>query len=341
MQSLLRQGEQQAMAHCRACGSAASEAAFRVGDCVFFQCQDCTHVFLPVSHTEESIQEIYREYGRSPARKRGRNEYFCGIQERELARFGQDLRRGRQLLASGAKSPRLLDIGCGNGALISRALSLGFAADGLEISEPLANFVEERYGCRVFRDFVWKLDLPPASYDLIAMCDVIEHLTDPERDLRYVFRLLKPGGVLYLITPNERALLRSVAKGLFWMSGGRVRKPMERLYYNHHLSYFTRDSLERLLGRVGFSILSITTRNQEIMRLKLSSLQRMGVRLIWAMGELKGQQRGKWVVFGGKPAARERDLRLTGPPRPAQWNSGSGAPPATARPHARPPEGRR
>ena len=87
---------------------------------------------------------------------------------------------------------------------------------------------------------------------MITMYDLVEHLADPVGDLCAVHRLLKPGGVLFVLTPNDEALVRRISKALFHLSLGRFDRPMRKLYYPDHLSYFTARSLTELFARTGF-----------------------------------------------------------------------------------------
>ena len=81
------------------------------------------------------------------------------------------------------------------------------------------------------------------------MYDLVEHLAEPCVDLRAVHRLLKPGGVLFVLTPNDDALVRTISKQLYRFTRGRFDRPMKKLYYPDHLSYFTKQSLHELLTR--------------------------------------------------------------------------------------------
>jgi hypothetical protein len=72
---------------------------------------------------------------------------------------------------------------------------------------------------------------------------VIEHIADPIRSLEICHRLLRPGGVLSLTTPNLASLGHSLF-GRDWIGLDAPR----------HLVLFTPDSLARCLGRIGFQI---------------------------------------------------------------------------------------
>jgi 2-polyprenyl-3-methyl-5-hydroxy-6-metoxy-1,4-benzoquinol methylase len=82
----------------------------------------------------------------------------------------------------------------------------------------------------------------PATFDVAAMFDVIEHLFDPAAVISAVSRALTPDGTLVISTPNFDSASR-IALGPDWA----VLSPLEHVYY------FTEDSLRRLLNAAGFS----------------------------------------------------------------------------------------
>ena len=106
---------------------------------------------------------------------------------------------------------------------------------------------------------------------------MVEHLAEPCVDLRAVHRLLKPGGVLFVLTPNDDALVRTISKQLYRFTRGRFDRPMKKLYYPDHLSYFTKQSLHELFTRTGFEVLDWHTKNQELGRLEISWLEKIAV----------------------------------------------------------------
>ena len=75
---------------------------------------------------------------------------------------------------------------------------------------------------------------------------------------------------------------------------------MRTLYYSHHLSYFNRDSLTRLLRQIGFEIVHTETRNQELSRLSLSKLERRAVRALFRISERYPSSGGKVLVWARK-----------------------------------------
>jgi SAM-dependent methyltransferase len=88
-----------------------------------------------------------------------------------------------------------------------------------------------------------QLPFAPATFDLITLWDVLEHLPDPHAAVTEIHRLLRPGGRLVLTTGDAGSLTARVC-GRRW-----------HLYtIPEHLFFYTRDSIERLLAAHSFRI---------------------------------------------------------------------------------------
>jgi SAM-dependent methyltransferase len=94
-----------------------------------------------------------------------------------------------------------IDFGCGEGWLLAEAQQMKWRAIGIELDEDVARQVRERTGAMVTGlDGVGSFE---RSADVIHFGDVIEHLTDPDREFAQALRLLKPGGYLLAQGPLE------------------------------------------------------------------------------------------------------------------------------------------
>ena len=82
---------------------------------------------------------------------------------------------------------------------------------------------------------------PQQQYDVVVLSNVLEHSLDPRNMLDHIFRLLKPGGEVWISCPNGRSFLRSLF-GRRWINW----------HVPFHIVQFSADSLQRLLQTSGF-----------------------------------------------------------------------------------------
>ena len=98
--------------------------------------------------------------------------------------------------------------------------------------------------------------LPPASFDLILCTEVVEHIADSSAALRGMRRLLKPGGVLVLSTPQRYSPLEQAARIAF-LPGviGLVRRIYkEPVLETGHVNLMTARTLQAQLHDAGFAL---------------------------------------------------------------------------------------
>jgi SAM-dependent methyltransferase len=134
-------------------------------------------------------------------------------------------RRLRAIESRYGRCGRLLDVGCALGDFVLEAGRSGWDSEGVEISTFAAEQARKR-GASVMTGDLADLALPAARYDVVTLYDVIEHLFDPNAVLREIARLLKPGGLLHIVTPNVGGIQARVL-GCYWYH----YKPGEHLYY--------------------------------------------------------------------------------------------------------------
>ncbi|MEO8601507.1 MAG: class I SAM-dependent methyltransferase [bacterium] len=146
-------------------------------------------------------------------------------------------------------TPRLLDVGAAQGALVDEATQLGFAAEGLDHS-PSNVDAARRKGLAVRLGSAEDLDAQDA-FDVVTLIDFIEHVPDPMRVLARVHRALKPGGELVVYTPNHRAAVVVLARLLDRLGVG---YPVQEIFGRNHVCFFDDRSLPLALQRAGFAV---------------------------------------------------------------------------------------
>ena len=138
----------------------------------------------------------------------------------------------------------IFDVGAATGYFLDVASSRGWQTSGSEISPSAASEAMAR-GHKIFLG-----NLPDMAngdtFDVVTMWDVIEHLTNPQSYVDKIRKILKPGGILAINTPDAGSLFAKVM-GKRW----HLYVPPE------HLVYFTVRSLEAFLVKNGFTVLTI------------------------------------------------------------------------------------
>lgn len=137
---------------------------------------------------------------------------------------------------------RLLDFGCFEGRLLAQYHRRGYDVEGADSNAAAVRVARETGRCV-------HVGLPPeGAFDVIVMCGVVEHLTDPTETLQRLRGLLSQTGRLKLSCPNRGSVFRRVF-GLSWANW----------HAPFHRHVFDADTLEGLLGNAGFSVVRLAT----------------------------------------------------------------------------------
>jgi len=241
----------QTVGHCPVCGDVSRkllhadllDIAFRAapGKWALWTCAKCASTYLDPRPTPASIHRAYTNYytHQTAANK---NDYSALNSFRKLRRRMvngyTNWRFGTQVLPSSAfgvlaayalpsmkkvldlqyrhlprpsqGSGHLLDIGCGAGSFLSLARTCGWTVVGLD-PDPMAVSNAARQGLTVHEGGIEYFDGQTGLFDVITLNHVIEHVHEPFDVLKRCHALLKPGGQLWLETPN----IDSFGHGIF------------------------------------------------------------------------------------------------------------------------------
>lgn len=239
---------------CDLCSQSQSRSvAIRADGLSVVTCESCGLLFLSPRPADEKIPLLYEAsyFGDSNSTESTyTTEYLANSlwADRnvppEKTSHGKVFLEIEQILR---RKGRVLDVGCSIGSALNTARKLGWETMGVEPSEFAASLSRQHFGIDPIVATLESAMLPKEHFDAITMFDVIEHVTSPRGTLREIARLLRPDGVLYLLTPNGANI---AARGASWIG---LRVNMEHLYY------FTAASLSGLLTSAGLKMSSYRT----------------------------------------------------------------------------------
>ena len=231
---------------CTACKDSENIIVFRKDSLSLRQCLKCGTVFLG-GYSNEFLPELYAYYDKYA--NLGKEEAFdpiTGARCQDLLSWFSRFGIGREVL----------DVGCGLGQFVEVANRSGWIAEGLELSRGAVNFAR-RQGLAVQELDFLSSAIKPNSYDLVTLFEVIEHVPNPAAFLRRAEEIVRPGGLVYLTTPNFASADRRLL-GRGW-----------KILHREHLTYFTPRTLRALVKKTSrFEILHLETRNVSMAALR-------------------------------------------------------------------------
>ncbi|MEE3330544.1 MAG: class I SAM-dependent methyltransferase [Myxococcota bacterium] len=253
------------------------------------RCPDCDVLYANPAPALDWLRDRYHGAGFDSASE---SSYAARSYARELRRIA-----GALPSRDGA-----LDIGAGDGAFLEQLLANGFSSVvGLEPSTAPIDQARPELRALLREGFFEGGDFQDASLSLITCCQTLEHTDDPLGLCNSAFRILKPGGALFTIAHDSRALSAKLLG---------VRSP---IYDIEHLQLHSRRSLHFMLEHAGFERIEVRAlRNDyplsywlKLMPLEVAVKERLAnlLKRLHLDGVVMPMWPGNLVASGFKPGA--------------------------------------
>jgi 2-polyprenyl-3-methyl-5-hydroxy-6-metoxy-1,4-benzoquinol methylase len=155
---------------------------------------------------------------------------------------------------------KLLDIGCSTGAFLWEASLRYWEVSGIEISDAAAAVARGKFHLPVMTGTLLDSSYDNETFDVVTAWDVIEHIAQPAPFMTTVRKILKPGGLFLLNTPNINSADATCA-GKQWRH---LDAPLHPILYDFI-------SIRFLLKKFGFECLEVSTGDEYRGQMKVAA----------------------------------------------------------------------
>lgn len=230
-----------------------------------YNCKSCNSAYLDPRPSQNTISLAYHSYYThenriTPQRKKTipsnirlalRNDYlnwkygYKEVPDNQIGRWIMYLlppffrhewdAYARHLRWKTSGEHNLLDVGCGTGEFLLQARTAGWQCQGLDLDKKAVE-IARRNGLSVDHGDLTSQNYPNESFDAITLSHVIEHIHDPQHFLEECWEKLKPGGIIWITTPNIKSLIHRAFKH-DWYS---LQSPQ-------HLTIYSKSALTNIL----------------------------------------------------------------------------------------------
>ncbi len=226
---------------CCICNTSQHEVLYKqVGDDTLLRCKKCGLVYLKNFYEEKDfIGDAQSELDKNNTEK---VEYwsFPELYKKHKNVFDNFFKdRLAKIIRHNHPHSSMLDIGCGYGFWLNFCQERGFDVLGIDISEMAISWAKHHCKIPVTTSSVENFS-SERTFDVIVMCDVLEHFMEPVKQLKKLRDMLSDDGVLYIQVPN--------------LIGFKLRNG-QGYHLPYHIWQFSLRSMRNILNKSGFEIL--------------------------------------------------------------------------------------
>jgi len=233
---------------CPLCGHKDEEELFKKEGFRFVRCNNCNMVY---------VNPRLNEKGRAYLYNKGRyvdmyNNLYSRSAKYRQERFYKE--RMDFIESYFPKKGKLLDIGAARGDFVRTALMRGWDAFGVEISEQAERFTDDaNLKGRIKNTYLADTGFREDSFEVVTMWELLEHVATPKALLKSAFKVLKPGGMVFIYVPNFDSAEITL-----------ITKAAEHVMGDAHILYFTPKTLKIMVEKVGFETVKIYTMGVDV-----------------------------------------------------------------------------
>lgn len=195
------------------------------------KCKNCHLIYMNPMEKVSKTNDYYFK---------AKNTHAPTIRESYLRTAKSQVR----LVQKYASGTNLLDIGCAQGFFLYSASKARYNIKGIEISQDAAEYAVREFGLDVEAKPFEELRFPENHFDVVTLWQVLEHVPYPLTILKEVHRILKPGGLLVVSTPDIAGIPAKILRKRWW--------DIKRL----HINQFSTKTLRDILQNGGFKNIS-------------------------------------------------------------------------------------
>jgi SAM-dependent methyltransferase len=237
---------------CIICRTKESKLIFKKEGFNYFLCSRCGLVYIFPRPLQKELIGVYEDLGK---------QYFSS-KDKIKEDFSYKYIAILDFLEISRLTNRLLEIGCSTGSFLSAARERGWIPFGTEISRHSAMYGITQHQLNIFIGEFLDAHFPSEYFDAVLLIQTLEHLPEPDVYIKECYRVLRKNGTIFISVPNFKGITTTLLKS--------------RYFYvqDQHLFYFSPKSLQTLLEKMSFRIISSKTEGVDLFNLILGSIFR-------------------------------------------------------------------